>query len=90
MALRLDRVLVRLLRIRLLRPGKSFYYEHSLRRAHLDGLHRPQDIIIFIVGGTTYEEARTVALLNQELAASAQFAGTRILLGGTCVHNSTR
>ncbi|KAI6147090.1 Sec1-like protein [Pisolithus tinctorius] len=49
------------------------------------GLQRPQDIIIFIVGGTTYEEARTVALLNQE----ANNAGTQILLGGTCVHNSS-
>ncbi|KAI6114429.1 Sec1-like protein [Pisolithus sp. B1] len=48
-------------------------------------LQRPQDIIIFIIGGTTYEEARTVALLNQE----ANNAGTQILLGGTCVHNSS-
>lgn len=48
-------------------------------------LHRPQDIIIFMVGGTTYEEARTVTLLNQESAST----GTRILLGGTCVHNSS-
>ncbi|KAH7912553.1 Sec1 family-domain-containing protein [Hygrophoropsis aurantiaca] len=49
------------------------------------GLQRPQDIIIFMIGGTTYEEARTVALLNQEAAAT----GTRLLLGGTCVHNSS-
>ncbi|KAI5983489.1 Sec1-like protein [Pisolithus albus] len=49
------------------------------------GLQRPQDIIIFIIGGTTYEEARTVTLLNQE----ANSTGTQILLGGTCVHNSS-
>ncbi|KAF9221651.1 Sec1-like protein [Gyrodon lividus] len=49
------------------------------------GLQRPQDIIIFMIGGTTYEEARTIALLNQESAST----GTRILLGGTCVHNSS-
>ena len=52
---------------------------------------RPQDIIIFMVGGTTYEEARHVALLNQELAgAGSVSAGTRILLGGASVHNSSR
>ncbi|KAI0055585.1 Sec1-like protein [Artomyces pyxidatus] len=49
------------------------------------GLQRPQDVIIFMIGGTTYEEARTVSLLNQDSASS----GTRLLLGGTCVHNSS-
>lgn len=59
------------------------------------GLQRPQDVIVFMIGGTTYEEARTVALLNQELAAGGgqtgltSAAGTRLLLGGTCVHNSS-
>ncbi|KAG6332811.1 hypothetical protein ID866_6275 [Astraeus odoratus] len=43
------------------------------------------DVIIFMVGGATYEEARTVALLNQD----AGNTGTQILLGGTCVHNSS-
>ncbi|KAG2757911.1 Sec1-like protein [Suillus brevipes Sb2] len=51
------------------------------------GLQRPQDIIIFMIGGTTYEEARTIALLNQEAGNSS--TGTRLLLGGTCVHNSS-
>jgi hypothetical protein len=50
---------------------------------------RPQDVIIFIIGGTTYEEARTVALLNQD-PTSGGTGGARLLLGGTCVHNSTR
>lgn len=54
------------------------------------GLQRPQDVIIFMVGGTTYEEARTVALLNQESASNGSYAaGTRLLLGGTTVHNSS-
>ncbi|KAF8807133.1 Sec1-like protein [Phlegmacium glaucopus] len=58
------------------------------------GLQKPQDVIIFMIGGTTYEEARTVALFNQDpVAASnggiANPAGTRILLGGTCIHNSS-
>ncbi|KAG0666933.1 vacuolar protein sorting-associated protein 45 [Rhodotorula mucilaginosa] len=63
------------------------------------GMSRPQDIIIFIVGGTTYEEAKTVAQLNAQFAAGHNLAGsigpagpvspnTRIVLGGTCVHNS--
>lgn len=52
---------------------------------------RPQDVIIFMVGGTTYEEARTVSLLNQESSTNGSYAaGTRFLLGGTCVHNSSR
>jgi len=43
----------------------------------------PQDIIVFIVGGITYEEALTVHELN------ALNTGCRIILGGTCIHNST-
>ncbi|KAG6897241.1 hypothetical protein C0993_007651 [Termitomyces sp. T159_Od127] len=57
------------------------------------GLQRPQDVIIFMIGGTTYEEARTVAIFNQDSAASSggvqNTTGTRLLLGGTCVHNSS-
>ncbi|KAJ9120230.1 hypothetical protein QFC22_003130 [Naganishia vaughanmartiniae] len=44
---------------------------------------RPQDIIVFMLGGTTYEESRAVALLNQQLAGQA-----RVIIGGTFVHNS--
>lgn len=54
------------------------------------GLQRPQNVIIFMIGGTTYEEARTIALLNQEASShGAPNAGAHILLGGTCVHNSS-
>ncbi|KAI0726478.1 vacuolar protein sorting-associated protein 45 [Fomitopsis betulina] len=53
-------------------------------------LQRPQDVIIFMIGGTTYAEARVVSLLNQESTqGGASSAGTRLLLGGTCVHNSS-
>ncbi|XP_043692709.1 vacuolar protein sorting-associated protein 45 homolog [Telopea speciosissima] len=45
---------------------------------------RPQDVVIFIVGGTTYEEARAVALQN------ASNSGTRFILGGSVVLNSKR
>lgn len=43
---------------------------------------RPQDIIVFICGGTTFEEARYIAQLN------ATTPGVRIVLGGNNVHNS--
>ncbi|XP_031475979.1 vacuolar protein sorting-associated protein 45 homolog [Nymphaea colorata] len=45
---------------------------------------RPQDVIIFIVGGTTYEEARAVALQN------ATNSGVRFIIGGNTVLNSKR
>jgi hypothetical protein len=44
---------------------------------------KPQDIILFIVGGVTFEEAKSVSQIN------ASSPGVRIVLGGTCVHNST-
>ncbi|KAG9445438.1 hypothetical protein H6P81_016778 [Aristolochia fimbriata] len=43
---------------------------------------RPQEVVIFIVGGTTYEEARVVALHN------ASNTGTRFIVGGSVVLNS--
>lgn len=57
---------------------------------------RPQDVILFIIGGATYEEARSIALLNGMPASSMPGAnavppawpGTTFLLGGTTVHNS--
>ena len=64
------------------KPGKSVVIDLRVES-------RPQDVIVFIIGGTTYEEARTVALLNQD-PTSGGTGGARLLLGGTCVHNSTR
>ncbi|XP_018620349.1 vacuolar protein sorting-associated protein 45 [Scleropages formosus] len=43
---------------------------------------RPQDIVVFIIGGATYEEALTVYTLNRTTP------GVRIVLGGTTVHNT--
>jgi hypothetical protein len=43
---------------------------------------KPQDIIVFMVGGTTYEESKMVAQVN------ASSPGVRVVLGGTVVHNS--
>lgn len=44
---------------------------------------KPQDIVVFIIGGATYEEAKMVAQMN------ASFPGVRIVLGATMMHNST-
>lgn len=44
---------------------------------------RPQDIIVFIVGGATYEESLAVHQLNKN-----NF-GVHIVLGGTTIHNSS-
>lgn len=44
---------------------------------------KPQDIVVFMVGGVTYEEAKMVAQVN------ASSPGVRVVLGGTSVHNST-
>lgn len=43
---------------------------------------RPQDVVVFMVGGTTYEEASAVYELNRTNP------GVRIILGGTTVHNT--
>lgn len=43
---------------------------------------KPQDIIVFILGGATYEEAKIVAQVN------ASSPGVRVVLGGTSIHNS--
>ncbi|CAH3038527.1 unnamed protein product [Pocillopora meandrina] len=42
---------------------------------------RPQEIILFMVGGATYEEAYAVYNLNKTLP------GVKIVLGGTTIHN---
>ena len=42
---------------------------------------KPQDIIVFIIGGATYEEAKSVASIN------ATTPGVRVVLGGTTIHN---
>ncbi|XP_066994059.1 vacuolar protein sorting-associated protein 45 isoform X2 [Anabrus simplex] len=42
---------------------------------------RPQDIIVFIIGGATYEESLTVYQMNKTFPV-------RIVLGGTTIHNS--
>ncbi|CAG2213971.1 VPS45 [Mytilus edulis] len=45
---------------------------------------RPQDIIVFVIGGTTFEEALAIHTLNRSSP------GIRIIIGGTTVHNFKR
>uniref|UniRef100_A0A3P9KPB0 Vacuolar protein sorting 45 homolog n=1 Tax=Oryzias latipes TaxID=8090 RepID=A0A3P9KPB0_ORYLA len=45
---------------------------------------RPQDIMLFIIGGATYEEALTVYNLNRNTP------GVRIVLGGSTIQNTKR
>ena len=47
-------------------------------------LCRPQDVLVFVVGGATYEEALCVYNLNRSVP------GVRIVLGGTTVHSTKR
>ncbi|KAL8694524.1 MAG: hypothetical protein Q9218_000854 [Villophora microphyllina] len=43
---------------------------------------KPQDIIVFMIGGATYEEAKIIAQIN------ASSPGVRVVLGATSIHNS--
>lgn len=56
----------------------------SLADPTFDTFHRPQEVVIFVVGGTTYEESRSVFLQN------STNSGIRFILGGTAVLNSKR
>ncbi|CAG9862169.1 unnamed protein product [Phyllotreta striolata] len=47
------------------------------------GSGRQQDVVVFIVGGATYEESLTVHSINRN---NPNF---NVLLGGTTIHNST-
>ena len=44
----------------------------------------PEEIIVFIAGGVTYEEATKISEFNE-----TNPGGIRIVLGGSTVHNST-
>ena len=44
---------------------------------------KPQDIIVFMVGGATYEEAKMISQIN------ASSPSVRAVLGATTIHNST-
>lgn len=52
-----------------------------------NGFKRVRNVIMFVCGGVTFEEAMKVAELNQKAASSN--SGQRVLLGGSCIQNST-
>ena len=60
----------------------NFPYVESKRREINIEAKSPKNAIVFVVGGTTYEEARDVKILN------TQYSNTNIVLGGTTIHNS--
>ena len=51
---------------------------------NVEGMSLPQEILIFMVGGVTYEESTQVSKFNQ-----ANSGKVRVILGGSTVHNST-
>jgi vacuolar protein sorting-associated protein 45 len=51
---------------------------------NVEGMTVPQEILIFMVGGVTYEESTKVNLFN-----TANVGKVRVILGGSTVHNST-
>ena len=61
----------------------AFPFVESKRRT-IVGRDKPSEVVAFVVGGTTFEEARDVRMLNSQFAVSNQF----VVLGGTSVHNS--
>jgi len=46
----------------------------------------PEEVIVFFVGGTTYEEELCVSNFNAELRKSG--STSKVILGGTHFHNS--
>ena len=72
---RLEATLQNLIKGRLKEPQYPFLEGHTR--------DKPQDIIVFMVGGVTFEEAKMVAQVN------ASSPGVRVVLGGTTIHNST-
>lgn len=40
---------------------------------------RPSEIIVYVIGGITYEESYHVQMMNEK--------GARIILGGSSIHN---
>lgn len=63
--------------------------DKSLIPAQLAKVQPPKLVIVFIVGGTTYEESRSVAELNAQSERHEGWAsGIRFVLGGTSVQNS--
>lgn len=62
---------------------KAANYPSLIEENRTQITEKPNDIIIFQIGGTTYEEALHIDQLNRSLP------GVRIVLGSTAIHNFT-
>lgn len=60
--------------------GRSIDQQYPFISSEVPYRRPPTEIIVFIVGGATYEEALAVHQLNQ--------MGHKVILGGTTIHNS--
>jgi vacuolar protein sorting-associated protein 45 len=60
--------------------GRSIDQQYPFISSEVPYRRPPTEIIVFVIGGTTYEEALAVHQLNQ--------MGYKVVLGGTTVHNS--
>ncbi|KAA8909903.1 hypothetical protein TRICI_004340 [Trichomonascus ciferrii] len=81
----LQRTLTSLIKGKLKKSTHPYYDDGNLPPwAKQDESHseRPQDIVVFTIGGVTYEEARLVAEMN------ATTKGVRVILGGTSILNT--
>jgi vacuolar protein sorting-associated protein 45 len=63
----------------------AYPYMESKRRGVVAPKEKISDVVVFVVGGATYEEARDVCNLNTQYKQSS---GQSVLLGGTNVLNS--
>lgn len=69
-----------------LKPAQFPFATDAPRGAAANVQRLNRFVIVFIIGGCTFEEAYHVQQLNQEFGASK---GVRIVLGGSTIHNST-
>lgn len=60
--------------------GRSIDQQFPFISSEVPYRRPPSEVIVFIIGGATYEEALVVQQMNQ--------SGYRVLLGGTTIHNS--
>jgi vacuolar protein sorting-associated protein 45 len=60
--------------------GRSVDQQYPFISSEIPYRRPPTEVIVFIIGGATYEEALAVHQLNQ--------MGYRVVLGGTTIHNS--
>lgn len=65
-----------------LKPANYPFLDTAAGTQHYKSV--PKSVVIYVVGGVTYEEQACVAAFNQANAPD----GMRVILGGTCVHNS--